>query len=255
MNYYDSLTLGEDLLLMWGLDSGTLKIEGQADIALSGCILDEPTDTREMDASGGQVVQQDAIKIWPTSKSPKPPLGSVIVDDKGVYWTILTVRYKNQVNTWECNCRNLSINQGLVDGVAINRATILKANVFRKGMANETIPVWRGYVSGQRPPTVADQVACRFQPSSSDAIIRFSGEFEKETYRCFFEQPLPVDLAGSEYRLVDMNGERYRIVSYFDADRIDRLPCCIAIKIIEGSEYFRPYGTPLPLPSPIQSQG
>ena len=41
----------------------------------------------------------------------------------------------------------------------------------------------------------------------------------------------------------------------FDAERIDKLPCCIAVKIIEGAEYFRPQGTPLPLPSPIPSQG
>ena len=243
MGYYDALNLEDDLLLMWGLDSATLKIEGQADATLTDCILDEPVDTREMDASGGQVVQQDTIKIWPVFKSSKPPLGSVLVDADGVYWTILTVTYKSQVKTWECHCRNLSIMDTTIGGVAINTATILKANVFRKGMANETIPAWRGYISGQCPATVDDQVTCRFQPSSSDAMIRYESEWTKETYRCFFEQNLPIDLAGSEYRIVNATGERFRLVAYFDAQRIDRLSCAIVVKITEGAEHWN-HGNP-----------
>ena len=243
-----------DLDLVYGLKTFTLKVEGHADLVLVKSVMEHPKRKMEMDPSGGQVVQLDREFTWGAHWTDRVvgdvPLGSVLVDARYTYWTILTTNRIEETNTITVHCRNLSIMSS-----AINQATILKAKVFRKGMANETIPVWRGYVSNQCTPTEADQVACRFQPSSSDAIIRFSGEWEKETFRCFFDQPLPLDLSGSEYRLVDMNGERYRIVSYYDASRIDRLPCAIAIKIIEGAEYFRPDGTPLPLPSPIPVQG
>ena len=137
-----------------------------------------------------------------------------------------------------------TINAGL------NTVTILKAD-YGKGRANEAKAIWKGYVSGLTTPTDADNVTCRLQPSSTDAMIRFTAEWSKETKRAIFEKQLPIDLAAADFRLVDENGNRYRIMAYFDAERIDKLPCAIVVQIIEGAEYWN-VGTkpPAPLPHP-----
>src|SRR5271157_3750715 len=131
MNYYDSLlaNIPNDFQqVIIGLDSGVLKIEGIADTPLTNCILDEPADTHEMEPADGQVIQQDSLKIWPASQSVKPPLGSVVVTSSdGIYWTILAVRYKSLVQTWECHCRNLSIVTSSGPNAGLNTVTILKA--------------------------------------------------------------------------------------------------------------------------------
>ena len=254
ITYYDALLaeIPNDLqTVVIGLDSGVLKIEGQADKTITA-ILDEPVDTREMEPAAGQVVQQDSLKIWPASQSAKPPLGSVLVTaSDGVYWTIIAVRYKNQVETYECHCRNLSIITG-----ALNTVTILKSPIYGKGRANEAKPNWVGYVSGQTVPTEADQVTCRLQPSSTDAMIRFTAEWSRETIRAIFQEQLPIDIAAADYRLLDLEQNRYRIMNYYDAERIDRLPCAICVEITEGIEYFNG-GTsgPPPLPQPQFPQG
>jgi len=251
MNYYDSVLSqipGDFTSVIIGLASGTLKIEGLPDITLSDCILDEPVDTKEMEPSAGQVDQMDALKIWPVSFSPKPPLGSVLVSaESGIYWTILAVRYKSQVKTWECHCRNLSvINNAANPG--LNTAYILKAQ-WGKGRANEAKALWFGYVSGKYPPVEADLIQCRIQPSAEDAMIRFSGEWVKETYRVILQSQIPIDFAGAEWRVVDENGNRYRIISHFQAQRIDLLPVLICTRITEGQEWFNAK-EPQPLPMP-----
>ena len=256
MDYYDALLTEipndfQDVLI--GLDSGVLKIEGRSDTTLTNCILDEPTDYHEMEPSSGQVLQADTLKIWPAARSAKPPLGSVLVDPDGTYWTILAVRYKNHVQTWECRCRNLSIVTATGDdpNAGLNTVTILKAQ-YSKGRANEAKATWLGYVSGLETPTEADQVTCRLQPSSTDAMIRFTAEWSKETKRAIFQEQLPIDLAAADYRLLDSAGGRYRIMAYYDAERIDKLPTAIVVAITEGVEYFRgTQGPPAPLPHPV----
>ena len=242
MGYFETLSIANDLLVVWGLDTATLKVEGQSDVALTKCVLDEPVDTKEMEAAAGQVPQQDVLKIWPTSFSPKPPLGSVIVDSLGVYWTILSIRYKNMVECWEAHCRNLSILPS-----TMNIATILKAQ-FVRGQANEAKAKWLGINSGVLNGTVADQVPCRFQLVGEDAFIRFNSEWVRETYRCILQNSIPIEMAGGEYRLIDLQGNRYRITNYYQEQRIDVLSVAICVRIIEGVEYFSATPTPLPMP-------
>ena len=244
MGYFDRLDFGSDLLVMYGLDSGVLKVEGLTDVPLTNCILDEPIDTHEMEPSAGQVPQMDSLKIWPTSFSAKPPLGSVIVDGDDTYWTILAVRFKSIVKCWEAHVRNLSIMPSVY-----NVATVLKAH-FGKGRANEAKPEWRGLISGHKTPTDADKITARFQPATEEAVLRFDAEWTKQSCRVIIDSPLPLDLANGEYRLVTATGERYRILKYMDAQRIDRFPVIFATKILEGAEYWGS-GTPSdPLPPP-----
>ena len=249
MGYYDSLDLSGDLQLMWGdnaghLDTGILKVEGQTDVTLTNCILDEPVDTHEMEPAAGQVPQMDVLKIWPAKFSVKPPLGSALVDSQGTYWTILAVRYKNMVQTYECHCRNLSIITA-----PINKTVVLRA-VYGKGRANEARAEWHGLFSGKRPATHQDVIPARFQPAGEEAMIRFSGDWTREAYRVILDKKLPLELAGGEYRLENETGERFRILRYFDEQRIDRLPVCFAVKIVEGVEYWRKGTPPTELPAP-----
>jgi hypothetical protein len=230
---------------MQGLDSATLKVEGLADVALENCVLTEPIDIREMEPSAGQVPQMDQLFVWPIYKSPTmPPLGSVLVDASDVYWTLLAIRRKQHVETWEAHGRNLSILPSVY-----NVATILKAH-FTKGRANESQAIWCGYISGKRHPTDADKIAARFQPATEEAVLRFDAEWTKQSCRVIIDSPLPLDLANGEYRLVTATGERYRVLKYHDAQRIDRLPIIFAMKILEGSEYWGTGMPSDPLPPP-----
>jgi hypothetical protein len=258
MSYYDALLAeipSDFQTVIIGLSSGILKIEGATDTTLTNCILDEPEGSIEAEPAAGQVIQRDSLKIWPVSQSAMPPLGSVLVQGE-TYWTILSVIRKGQVETWECRCRNLSIatNAG-TPNAGLNTVTILKAQ-YEKGRANEAKAIWLGYVSGLSAPTEADQVTCRLQPSSTDAMIRFTAEWSKETIRAIFQEQLPINLASADYRILDSVGNRYRLMQYYDAERIDKLPCAILVQITEGIEFFNG-GTsgPPPLPQPQFPQG
>lgn len=242
MGVYD-VDLSEDLLVCVGLDSFVLKVEGAADVTLSECVMTEPVDTHEQEPSDGQAPQMDQIMVWPRSRSAKPPLGSVLVDDEDTYWTILNVRRKQHVETWETHCRNLSI----VPSIS-NQVTLLKA-VYGKGRANEARAQWQGLFSGEKPATDEDVIEARLQPAMELAQIRYGAEWARQGYRLIMKQPLDIDLAGGQYRVVDASGNRYRILELFQECRLDRYPVAMLVRIIEGREYVVA-GTPSPLPAP-----
>jgi hypothetical protein len=226
-----TMDISNDLELVYGLDTFTLKVEGQSDIVLTECVLTEPVQTKEMEPSHGQVPQMDQLMVWRIARSPtQPTMGSVLVDSVGTYWTILAVLRKQHVECWEARCRNLSILAG-----AENNATVLKA-VYGKATDNEAKPTWLGIFSGATPATEDDVIRAKFQPSAEDALIRFGADFSRETYRVILDRRLPITLAGGSYRLVDSAGVRYRITHYADEGRIDVLPVAIAVKITEGDE-------------------
>lgn len=221
----------DDLLYCDGLETMTLKVTGQPDVELLECVITEPTVYREMEPSDAQVPQADQLAAWPVSRSSMPPLGGVLVDSDDVYWTILRVRHKRHMENWEATCRNLSVTTGTT-----NQATILTAT-YGHGRSGEAKAVWVGAVSGAATPTTADVFTARFQPSAETAILRFGAEFTKMTYRVIFNEPVPINVAGGEYRLVDNAGYRYRVMEYAQEERIDKLPAAIALRILEGAEY------------------
>jgi len=233
-----------DLLVVQGLDSFTLKVQDEDDIDLADCVLTEPVDTREMEATDGQVPQMDQMMVWPIARSPvMPPLGSCLVDADDVYWTILAIRRKQHVETWEARCRNLSI----VPSIA-NEVTLLRA-VYGKGRANEARAHWRGLVSGEWPTTEADVISAKLQPATELAQIRYGAEWARQTYRLILDKRLDIDLACGEFRVLDASGNHYRILELIDEARLDRYPVAIVVRIIEGREFFRE-GSPAPLTSP-----
>jgi len=228
--------ISRDQYLLDGLQTAILKIDGSDDVTLEDCVGDEPITIREMEPVAGQVPQRDRLFFWPAALSVEPPLGAVLVAGS-VYWTILVVRYKDLVETWEAKCRNLSIVTA-----AANVATILKAT-YDHAQGGEARPTWHGAFSGQYPPTTADTIPAHFQPSAETAQILFGADYTEEVYRVVFDAPVPIELAGGEYRLTDQQGYRYRVQKYYDENRIDKLPVAIATRILEGQDYFSVSGT------------
>lgn len=256
---YDDAPLGivpdvsDDLRFVDGLKPFTLKVQGQPDVEIPEA-LDEPVTWAEMEASKGQVQKGDHLIIWSTQYSDRPPLGAVLVDENDVYWTVLSVEYKDQVETWEAQCRNLSIRTALD-----NTATVLRAT-YTKAAGNDIAPHWRGAFSNRMPPVPEDTVRAHFQPSAEDALVFLGAEWTKRTYRVVFEKHVPVELAGGEYRLVDSQGKRYRIMHYLDRERIDTLPVAIAVQIVEGAENAQgpdgmPHNLPPQLPRNVRGRG
>ena len=219
----------------------TLRMPGRPDVAVAK-MLDEPVTWKEMEASNGQVIKGDMKMIWSAVRYPiQPPIGSLLIDDGGRYWTGLSLTYKDQVQLWEMTVRNLSINAGAVFGqvppLPSNLATIIKAS-YRKGDANEAKATWRGAISDLTPPTDSDVIQAHFQPSAESAMIFLGSEYTKTTYRVYFAKPCPIELASSMYRLVDSNGYHYKVQMYSAEQRLDVLPVAIATRILEGVEYW-----------------
>jgi len=228
-------------------ETATLKVYGQGDVRLTQ-VMSEPRTWRELDPTNAQVIRQGTEFIWAKKRSDQPPLGSVIVDDSGEYWTIWRFVNKQHVETWEAICLNLSIMAGPNYGNPNqNLATVLVAS-YEKGRSNESRAVWRGLFTGKVPAetdpdatdsagqSFTDTLVARFQPLRELSQIQFSSEFPNEQYRVYFEKPWPRELTGGNYRLVSPDGSRFRVIEYITENRIDRLPVALATRIIEGSE-------------------
>ena len=208
----------------------TLRI-GAADTVLSS-VLSEPHETKELDPAGAQVTRSGTLFVWSMKRSPLPPIGSIIIDQDhgGVYWTIWKTVIKQHVDTYEAFCLNLNI----VTADA-NHVTVLKAK-YGHGSAGEAKATWEGLWSEVEGGSSPDYIPARFQPSEETARLEFGSEWSDITYRVYFEYPMPIDLAGGEYRLIDTEGNKYRVYKYFQENRIDRLPVAIAVKITEGRD-------------------
>ena len=222
------------------LETCVLKITGQSDIYLHQAVLSEPREWKELDPSNAQVLRQGTEFIWSKYLSPQPPIGSIIVDAQGTYWTVWKLVYKNIVETWEARCLNLSIVTA-----AANQATVLKAT-YTHAAAGEAQATWFGLFSNVLNGNAMDVIPARFQPDRETAQIQFGSEFSQEAYKIYLDKPFPAEAAGGEFRMVDQQGNRYRILEYWNEERIDRLPCCLGVRITEGSEYFQPGGPPAP---------
>jgi hypothetical protein len=211
-------------------ESATLRI-GNTDLLIPK-ILGEPHVLRELEPSGGYVTRNGTLFVWSKSRSSRPPLGSILIDHEGIYWTIWKIEDKQHVETWEAFCLNLN-----VVSKPFNWLWLLRG-VYGKGEANEARADWVGYLSGVPGGDATDRIRARLQPSEETAQIEFGAEWRKETYRAYFEQPWPKEAASGDFRLIDTDGFRYRIERYYDEERIDRLPVAFCVRFTEGAEYW-----------------
>ena len=221
-----TLTLDQtdDLLVVDGFMPMTLEVSGLDDVAVD-CI-DKMVNYKEMASSNGQLRQGDRIFAWQSKNTTRPALGSVLVDEDGVDWTILTLRYTPQQATYEAGCRALAVEAGLD-----NYATVLRANAYTKNDSGEAVPTWT---------EITSDIPARWQPLQEEAQVFEDADYTRTTYQVTFgDEPTdnPTELAGSNYRLVDTDGNHYRVLEYVQEERIDKLPYAIVVKVLEGAEF------------------
>ena len=214
-----------DFYLQDNLEPLTLQIAGSSDIAIPAAVS-MPAEYAEQDSSGGNVLEGDKLFAWPQNASPRPPLGSRIVDGNGAAWTILAVDAKGDVKTWDCRTRALAIVNRLDNTAAVLRAA------YTKSPGGEALPTWTQVLAG---------IAARFQPVEQTAQILEDAEWPKTVYHVYlgvdiFAPEIPVEPASADYRLVDSSGRHFRIVRYQRAERIDALPMAVCVLVIEGAE-------------------
>ncbi len=221
-----NIDLSPDFYLLDSLEPVTVRVAGQADVAVPFA-LGRPPKWEEADPSAGNVLRGDRIWAWPIAATPvPPPLGAAIVDGNDVSWTVLSQTEKVHAGLWEFHSRNLAVVNNLD-----NLATVLQAT-YTKSPGGEAIATWT---------TQLTNVPARFQPFRQDAEILEDSEWPQTTYRVYlgldiFAPEVPVEPASADYRLVDSAGRHYRIVHYQRAERIDALPVAVCVLIIEGSE-------------------
>lgn len=232
MTYRINLDISDDFEQVCGdfNETATLRV-GDVDITLPS-VLSEPVEWKELDAANAKVIRRGTMFVWSKKRSSAPPVGSIIIDNEGLYWTIFKLTNMQHVETYEAASLNLNIVTA-----AENTATILKAT-YSHGRAGEAKATWAGLWSGKTTPTDDDTVPARFQPSEETAELEFGSEWSRETFRVYFQDPVPMEAAGGEYRLVDSEGYRYRVVRYYQEARIDRLPIAICVRITEGAEFW-----------------
>jgi hypothetical protein len=207
----------------------TLRVSGE-DTTLS-MAMSEPYTVHELEPSGAQVLRSGTLFVWSKSRSSQPPIGETIIDAEGTYWTIWKLTNKQHIETWEAFCLNLNILTA-----DTNQAVVLKG-AYGKGCANEAKVTWNGLWSGVEGGNSEDVAEAHFQPSEETAKLMFGAEVSAEIYRVYFEEPLPEELAGGEYRLVDPDGSVYSVLKYYNEGRIDRFPVAICRRITEGAGY------------------
>src|ERR1700691_1151798 len=152
-----SVDFAEDFYFLDALTPLTLRIAGQSDQAIPQAMNHAP-NWKDPDNAGGQVLEGDRYWVWPIPSTPtQPPLGSILIDQWGEVWAILSIKRKPvPIGTWAAQTRNLSVVNGLN-----NVATVLEAS-YTKSAAGEALPVWN---------TVLTNVPARFQPLTQDAQI------------------------------------------------------------------------------------
>ena len=74
-----NLDFTPDFYLQDNLEPVTLQIAGSSDIPIPAAVS-MPAEYAEQDPSGGNVLEGDKLFAWPQNASPRPPLGSRIVD-------------------------------------------------------------------------------------------------------------------------------------------------------------------------------
>jgi hypothetical protein len=216
-----NLDLSTDFDVMDNKDSLTLQIDGQADQVIAEAIS-EPVTFSEAEPAGGQIQQGDVIWVWSTRYSTKPPLGSILVDENGDRWTVLSVTHEQHVETYAATTRNLDVVYRLDNFVSIYRATYAKNN------DGEAIPTWVAIVSS---------MAARVQ-STRQAAETFEGtDWTDDEYRIIMQSSIGGQIAVGDIRIVDADGNRYRVNEYIQSEQIDKLPVAICSRVIEGAEY------------------
>ena len=105
------------------LEPVTLRRRGSTQALVIETAFRQGGVTKEMQPSGGTVLQTDAT--WqlqlPAEETP-PQIGDTVIDQQKNRWTILKTEEFSLLGRWKCVCRELRIAHGCTDRVDIERA-------------------------------------------------------------------------------------------------------------------------------------
>ncbi len=163
--------------------------------------------TREMEPSGGTVLQTDMVwHLQLPAGEMAPQLGDVVIDQQENRWTILQIEELAMLGRWKCATRELRIAYGCCDLIDITR------------------PVWDDIGSG--PEIVDWPEICAALPVSIqlDEMILDSST-TPPTKQLIYQIVLSESIAlEPDDRLTAEDGTNYRLQSLQQAERIDTLP-------------------------------
>ncbi len=164
----------------------------------------------EAEPSEGIAVEANAVWYLQPGGAVVPQVGDRIVDAEGGQWTVLGTEKSKLLNRWKCTTRELRIAYGCGERVDIERA------------------IWQD--SGSGPVIVgwyhlATALPARIQPWE---LTRDSETGETHArFRILLGESFPLE---PDDRFVASDGTIYRLESYQQADRIDRLPVAEVVR-------------------------
>ena len=197
--------VGDFVAVCDGLQAVTLADrEGDTDAVAHA--LRRAVSLREADASDGLYTASDVHWHLPQEEvAGAPVLGGTITDADDEEWTILATSDDTLGDRWDCICRNLVITEQLNTLVTIQVSTSVKGE------------------TGAHEQTWADQqrgVRGRLQREEGQVQSAVGTRQIDPTYKFFFRETIRLT---SRHRIVDSDGNRYRVVGYQDPERIDKL--------------------------------
>lgn len=167
--------------------------------------------TAESDTAGGWVGRHDAVWQfeWDDGE-PLPELGDRLVDQHGESWTIRVMERHQGSSRWRIGARNLAIAYGL------DRLIAIEQGVWEEGEEEPELVGWQ---------TLYPALRARVQPYQ----VNVEGEGSVATFHVLLEESIPLD---HRHRIVDAEGNHYRVVRYERAERIDVLPQ-VTVELVE----------------------
>jgi len=193
-----------------GLEPVTLKRRGSSDVSVSHA-LQRAVDTSEVEASDGRYLSGDVRWHFPVAEvSSRPTPGDDVVDGNSVYWKVIDVQEAALSRRWRCVCRNLSVAFGLDDFVKIEQAA------YSKGTGGAAEDNWKTLLTGLR---------ARIQPGAFSALVDQGARRTERLYTIYIGEDLPRENLDEIHslRVVDKQGNNYRIISYSAMERIGEL--------------------------------
>lgn len=190
----------------------TLVQRGKADIVVPYAFRKE-VSYKEAVPTGGYVQQGDiAFRLPFAYVEEQPALGSLITDDRGDTYTVLTVTGFYKVAAWRCTARNLAVLTGLNKWVRFEEAT------YSKNENGEALPTWT---------TLYSNIRAKVQSESSETQVRHEATWARNVYKITIDRSLDID-AAANYRIIDREGNEFLLERYEQSDRIDVLPVITA---------------------------
>ena len=211
---------GADLGCMDGLEDVSLRQSQTSPMVAVVGALRRRIELREAEASGGRYLAGDVDWHLPSAAltTATPAVGSLLIDQHGICYTILRIERATLATRWVCHSRNLAIAGDLDRLITIERAT------WTKDASGVATPTWH---------IVRSDLAARIQPQLGAISVDQDRRLTRVTHRVFLAESIAVD---QDHR-VRTGEEVYKILGFEQAERIDVL-CCLLVEQVSGTLGF-----------------